>query len=83
MYNNAKDAKFLMWHANERVIDGMLRHPADSPKLANIYNDYPYFGKEPRNICLALSTDGINPHGIHSRSHNTWPMIILIYNLPS
>ncbi|XP_058733075.1 uncharacterized protein LOC131604664 [Vicia villosa] len=82
MYNNAEDAKQFTWHADERVMDGMLRHPADSPQWAKIDNDYPYFGKEPRNLRLALSTDGINPHGIQSSSHSTWPVIMLIYNLP-
>ena len=25
------DAKYLRWHANGRINDGLLRHPADSP----------------------------------------------------
>jgi hypothetical protein len=82
MYHNAEDAKHLTWHADERVVDGMLRHPADSPQWAKIDNDYPDFGQEPRNLRLALSTDGINPHGIQSCSHSTWPVILVIYNLP-
>ncbi|KAK2420428.1 hypothetical protein QL285_031156 [Trifolium repens] len=82
MYRNEEDAKHLTWHADERVVDGMLRHPADSPQWAKIDADYPDFGHEPRNIRLALSTDGINPHGIQSSSHSTWPVIMLIYNLP-
>ena len=47
-----------------------------------IDNDYPEFGEESRNLRLALSTDGMNPHGIQSISHSTWPVIIMIYNLP-
>jgi hypothetical protein len=82
MYRNAEDAKNLTWHANERVNDGMLRHPADSPQWAKIDNDYSDFGEETRNLRLALSTDGINPHGIQSGKHTTWPVILLIYNLP-
>jgi hypothetical protein len=82
MYHNAEDAKHLTWHTDERVIDGMLRHPVDSPQWAKIDDDYPDFGQEPRNLRLALSSDGVNPHGIQSCSHNTWPVMLLIYNLP-
>ncbi|GAU42940.1 hypothetical protein TSUD_135320 [Trifolium subterraneum] len=82
MYRNAEDAKNLTWHSDERVVDGMLRHPADSPQWAKIDNDYLDFGQEPRNLRLALSTDGINPHGIQSCSHITSPVILMIYNLP-
>jgi hypothetical protein len=32
IYRNAKDAKHLTWHEYERVVDGMLRHLADSPQ---------------------------------------------------
>ncbi|XP_027912681.1 uncharacterized protein LOC114172392 [Vigna unguiculata] len=60
MYHNAQDAKSLRWHADERICDGKLRHPADSPQWAKVDHDYPNFGKEPRNLRLALSTDGIN-----------------------
>src|ERR1043165_5882638 len=48
-----------------------------------IDNDYPEFGKEARNLRLALSTDGMSRHGIQSISHSTWPVILMIYNLPS
>jgi len=82
MFSNAKDAKNLTWHADERIKDGKLRHPADSPQWRKIDHDYPSFGQEPRNLRLALSTDGINPHGAQSTSHSTWPVMLVIYNLP-
>jgi len=31
LFANVDDAKNLMWHANGRKIDGLLRHAADSP----------------------------------------------------
>jgi hypothetical protein len=71
IYRNAKDAKHLTWHEYERAVDGMLRHLADSPQWNFFYHDYPYFRKEERNICLALSIDTINPHGIQSSKHTT------------
>ena len=36
---------------------------------------------EPRNIRFALSTDGMNPFGQMRNTHNTWSMILSIYNL--
>ncbi|WVZ00727.1 hypothetical protein V8G54_026796 [Vigna mungo] len=73
MYRNEQDAKNLRWHADQRIRDGKLRHPADSSQWAKVDHDYPYFGKEPRNLRLSLSTDGINPHGMQSNSHSAWP----------
>jgi hypothetical protein len=40
------------------------------------------FGDEARNVRFAVSTDGMNPFGDLSSSHNTWPVILTIYNLP-
>ncbi|KAK7244185.1 hypothetical protein RIF29_39003 [Crotalaria pallida] len=82
MFSNAEDAKHLTWHADERIKDGKLRHPADSPQWMKFDDDYPDFGNEPRNLRLALSTDGFNPHGVQSSSYSTWPVILMFYNLP-
>lgn len=82
MYRSEEDSKHLTWHADERIRDGMFRHPADSPQWAKIDHEYPEFGIESRNLRLALSTDGMNPHGLQSISHSTWPVILVIYNLP-
>ena len=45
-------------------------------------SNHPEFSEETRNIRFALSTDGMNPHGQLRNSHNTWPVILSIYNLP-
>ncbi|KAL6527971.1 hypothetical protein OROHE_014921 [Orobanche hederae] len=73
LYASAKDAKHLTWHHDGRIKDGMLRHPADSPQWKTFDNTYQDFGKEPRNIRLALSTDGMNPYKLQNNSHSTWP----------
>ncbi|KAL9684621.1 hypothetical protein QQ045_022062 [Rhodiola kirilowii] len=59
-----------------------MRHPADSLQWAKVDNLFPEFGSESRNLCLGLSTDGVNPHGNLSSQHSTWPVILVIYNLP-
>jgi hypothetical protein len=47
------------------------------------YLQYKPFGLESRNIRFALSTDGMNPFGENWTVHNTWLVILVIYNLPT
>ncbi|XP_074301292.1 uncharacterized protein LOC141632667 [Silene latifolia] len=82
LFANKQDAKLLTWHKNAKVNDGKLRHPADGLEWKHIDSKYPEFGKEPRNLRLALSTDGMNPFGNLSSQHSTWPVLLAIYNLP-
>ncbi|XP_076912650.1 uncharacterized protein LOC143571021 [Bidens hawaiensis] len=82
LFSNEKEAKLLRWHSEERVIDGKLRHVADSPQWQTIDNKYREFGKEARNIRFGLSSDGISPFGTMSGRHSTWPVLLCIYNLP-
>ena len=73
--------KNLTWHANGRKSDELLRHPTDSPQWKTIDCLYPYFGDEPRNLRLALASDEMNPFGNLSTNHNSWPVLLMIYNL--
>ncbi|CAO2827403.1 unnamed protein product [Amaranthus hypochondriacus] len=82
LYGVAEDAKNLTWHVDrEKKGDGKLRHPVDSPQWIKIDNKFPEFKCEPRNLRLALASDGMNPFGNQSSSHSTWPVILCIYNL--
>jgi hypothetical protein len=47
------------------------------------YLPYKPFGSESRNIRFALSTDGMNPFDENKTVHNTWPVILAMYNLPT
>jgi hypothetical protein len=82
LFANKENAKNLRWHADVRKDDGLLRHPADSPQWRNIDTMYSSFGEEIRNLRLGLCTDGINPFGNLSSQHSTWPVLLVIYNLP-
>ena len=82
-FQSAQTTKDLTWHANERQIDGQLRHPGDSPTWKLIDNKWPEFGSESRNLRLAISTDGINPYSSLSSRHSSWPVMLSTYNLPS
>ncbi|XP_074291195.1 uncharacterized protein LOC141617963 [Silene latifolia] len=82
LFANKEDAKLLTWHNSAKPNDGKFRHPADGLEWKHIDAKYPEFGKEPRNLRLALSTDGMNPYGNLSSQHSTWPVLLAIYNLP-
>ncbi|XP_074323765.1 uncharacterized protein LOC141660678 [Apium graveolens] len=83
MFKSPSTAKLMCWHAQQRTQDGKMRHPADSPSWKNIDYRWPSFGSEPRNLRLALSADGVNPHnnGLSNR-YSCWPVILVTYNLP-
>ncbi|KAL0546643.1 hypothetical protein IC582_016555 [Cucumis melo] len=82
MFKNLENAKNLCWHAMDRKVDGIMRHSADTPSWRLIGHMWPTFGSEPKNLCLGLSTDGINPFGDLSSNYSCWPVITTIYNLP-
>ncbi|CAM8947720.1 unnamed protein product [Rhodiola kirilowii] len=82
LFASSEDSDNMRWHAEKRIIDTKMRHPADSLQWAKVDNTFPTFGAECRNLRLGLSTDGVNPHGNLSTQHSTWPVILVIYNLP-
>ncbi|CAL8157097.1 unnamed protein product [Prunus armeniaca] len=82
MFQSHKTAKSLTWHAAKKSIDGQMSHPADSPSWKLFDDKWPEFGKEPRNLRLALSSDGFNPHSSLSSRYSCWPVILVTYNLP-
>ncbi|KAL0549237.1 hypothetical protein IC582_013718 [Cucumis melo] len=44
LFRSSDNAKNLIWHANERVVDGKLRHLADSPAWKLVDLKWPDFG---------------------------------------
>ncbi|KAI5337493.1 hypothetical protein L3X38_016764 [Prunus dulcis] len=83
MFQSHETAKSLTWHAARKSIDGQMSHPADSPSWKLLDDKWPEFGKEPRNLRLALSSDGFNPHSSLSSRYSCWPVILVTYNLPT
>ncbi|KAI5343041.1 hypothetical protein L3X38_010917 [Prunus dulcis] len=59
-----------------------MSHPANSPSWKLLDDKWPEFGNEPRNLRLALSSDGFNPHSSLSSRYSCWPVILVTYNLP-
>ncbi|KAL6138480.1 hypothetical protein ACLB2K_063762 [Fragaria x ananassa] len=82
MFQSTTTAKALTWHVDDRKMDGMMWHPADSLSWKLIDTKWPEFGREPRNLRLALSSDGFNPHRSLSSKYSCWPVILVTYNLP-
>jgi hypothetical protein len=81
IFGNLEDAKLMSWHARKKG-DGKLRHLSDGKQWKDFNDTFLEFGEEARNVRFTLSTDGMNPFGDLSSSHNTWPVILTIYNLP-
>ena len=82
LFANGDDAKQLRWHVEGRKNDGLLRRPTDSPQWKEFDRLHPDFGNEPRNIRVVVASDGMNPFGNLSTNHNSWPVLLMIYNLP-
>jgi hypothetical protein len=51
--------------------------------VENFDLQYPEFPAKSRNIKFDLSTDGMNPFGENRTMHNTWPVILSMYNIPT
>ncbi|KAL6191503.1 hypothetical protein ACLB2K_037893 [Fragaria x ananassa] len=59
-----------------------MSHPADAASWKLVDEKWPSFGADPRNLILALSTDGFNTFSGQISKYSCWPVILLIYNLP-
>ncbi|KAI5351285.1 hypothetical protein L3X38_004176 [Prunus dulcis] len=82
MFQSHETAKSLTWHAARKSINGQMSHPTDSPSWKLLDDKWPEFGNESRNLRLALSSDGFNPHSSLSSRYSCWPVILVTYNLP-
>ena len=81
-FMSSKTASLMKWHAESRIDDGVLRHPADSPAWKLFDEKNPDFATDSRNVRLGLAADGFNPFRTMSVSHSTWPVVLMPYNLP-
>lgn len=74
-------AKELIWHSTSSKIPGVMRHPSDSPAWKALDDRFPVIATDPRNLRLAISTDGVDVNR-GNRNHSVWPVLTVIYNLP-
>ncbi|KAL0430494.1 UNVERIFIED_CONTAM: hypothetical protein Sradi_0675400 [Sesamum radiatum] len=54
----------------------------DAEAWRHFDKSYPDFAVEPRNVRLALCTDGFAPHGQYGCTYSCWPVILTPYNFP-
>ena len=71
----------MCWHHDEEIADRFMRHLKDGAQWELINNKFENFAKDHRSIRLGECTNGMNPFGNMSTNHNTWPMLLCIYNL--
>ncbi|KAL0313442.1 UNVERIFIED_CONTAM: hypothetical protein Sradi_5743500 [Sesamum radiatum] len=72
----------MRWHKKNHTNDRVLRHPVDAEEWKEFDNLHESFAQDPQNVRLMLATYGFNPFSNMSSSYNTWPVILLPYNLP-
>jgi hypothetical protein len=51
-------------------------------KHGNSLTDFPEFGDDPRNVRLAVATDGFTPFSINAAPYSYWPVFVTALNLP-
>ncbi|XP_070019584.1 uncharacterized protein [Nicotiana sylvestris] len=71
LFMSSETCKAMRWHHDERIKDGVLRHPADSEAWKNFDNKYLEFAGDPRNVRLGLASDEFNLFGTMRIVHST------------
>jgi hypothetical protein len=84
VFSNPSDVDLVRWHSEKCRKNNMeIQHPVDGTQWKIFDLQYKLFGLERRNIRFALSTNGMNPFGENGTVHITWPVILIMYNLPT
>ncbi|XP_042950301.1 uncharacterized protein LOC122282416 [Carya illinoinensis] len=70
----------------KRLPQKVLRYFPLKLRLQRVWKDfnkkYEAFAQDPRNVRLALASDGFNPFNNMSKPYNIWPVLLVPYNLP-
>jgi hypothetical protein len=84
MFLNPKKAALMTWWDDERKVDDdKIAHLADCSQWKHFDENHKDCSQDPRNVRFALSTDGMNPFNKRMSDHNTWPVILTMYNIPT
>jgi len=81
-YRSLAISKLLVWHHENKSTNGLVRHVVDSKTWMHIDNKWPNFAVDLRNIRFGLSTNEFNPFSDKTCIWSTWPVMLLVYNLP-
>ncbi|CAK8561187.1 unnamed protein product [Lathyrus sativus] len=82
LFLSSKTTEDMRWHATDANNDGMLRHPRDSEAWKKFDLTHTWYSSDPRNVRVALASDGFNPFGVMNTNNSIWPVIFIPYNTP-
>ena len=80
LYAYEKTAKMMQSHKRSR--SGQMLHPCDGEAWQQFDEDFPDFASDPRNVRLAVATDGFTPFSINAAPYSCWPVFVTPLNLP-
>jgi hypothetical protein len=84
MFRSAAISKLLRYHVDFPNEDKeVMKSVIDSPAWEYVDTSVdPTFSQESRNLRFGLALDGVNPFKHNNMQYSTWPILLLIYNLP-
>ena len=83
IYASKRTSEETQWHKKVRKpVENVMSHPADGEAWKAFDRREPSFAEDPRNLRLALATDGFNPFGNMSTQYSMWPVLLTPLNLP-
>jgi hypothetical protein len=84
MFLNPKEAALMTWSDDERKVDDdKIAHLTDYSQWQAFDEKHKDFSEDPGNVRFGLSTDGMNPFNERISDHNTWLVILILYNIPT
>jgi hypothetical protein len=81
MFETPALSKFMLRHSQNNSLDGLVRHPCDSKAWKHVHAKFPTLGSYPKNVHLALSSNGVNLYKLTCSTWSTWPVMLLNYNI--
>jgi hypothetical protein len=82
IYASKQTSEETQWHKKVRKpVEGVMSHPADGEAWKDFDRREQSFAGDPRNLRLALATDGFNPFGNMSSQYSMWPLLLTPLNL--
>jgi hypothetical protein len=82
LYMEPKNAKHVRWHKEgTRANPNVVVHPSDGEAWKHFSLIRPDFALEPRNVRVAIATDGFNPF-VFGAPYSCWPVFVVPLNLP-
>ena len=80
LYAHEEIARLLQSHSRSQ--SGNMVHPCDGEAWQQFDEDFQDFAQDPRNVRLALATDGFTPYSLGAAPYSCWPVFITPLNFP-